>query len=166
MHLIIIGVEHTMQDSEELRDVLAALTDPELVTLIGEERPFGQGVAAEVAQSKNIRWLQIDMTTEDRIHAGIYDKLSGRMLHWPVDENGIPIETLCYAMKEDGIREWFWLDRIVEHYTHGTVVVVCGPGHVRPLSDKGISRGHDTRLMFLPENPGSQFWVSIQPKLF
>lgn len=166
MKLIIAGIEHTERDSA-VRDFIVTLMGSEEITLIGEERPGASGsVAEQVAQSKGIRWVQIDMTTAERIKAGIHDKLAIRMLHWPKDEHGIPIPTFCYASEEDGQRERFWLDRIAEQKPNGTVLVVCGPGHVRPLSEKAQQEGYDTQLFFLPEHPGSQFWVSTAPRLF
>ena len=45
-------------------------------------------------------------------------------------------------------------------------MVICGALHARKLSEKAYRKGHDTRLLFHPELPGSQFWISIMPEFF
>lgn len=168
LRLIIIGTDHDVQRSDpQLKAFIEQTVDEEHVNIIGEERPFeATSVAREVAKSRQIPWVQVDMTTEHRIRAGIKDKLDTRMLHWNSNEYGIPVETLCYAPREDGIREHFWLDRIAERNVVGPAMIVCGAAHARPLAEKAESRGVSTILHFFPELPGSQFWISIPPKLF
>src|ERR1700680_1799121 len=129
------------------------------VTLIGEEHHGTlTSVAQQVALSRGIPRIQIDMTPEERRTASIQDKLASRMLHWRKDENGIPIETLLYAQREDGIREEFWLDRIAEQQTEGTVLVIGGAVHARPLAEKAQKKGYNAKVVFYPEMPLSQFW--------
>jgi len=167
MKLIIIGIDKTLQDSDaDLKDLVAALTASEHVTLIGEEHlPSSISIAQQVAQSKGILWVQIDMDTEQRWKVGIGEKLFGRTkIRYEAD--GTITQLLRYAPKEDGIREDFWLDRIAEQQAEGTAVVICGALHARKLSEKADRKGHDTRLLFHPELPGSQFWISIMPELF
>jgi RecB family endonuclease NucS len=167
MKLIIIGTDHELQDCDVcLKDLVASLTESEQVTLIGEEhRPSSISVARHVAQSKGVPWVQIDMNTEERLKAGIEAKLLNRMqIRYEADGTVTP--RLRYAPKEDGMREEFWLDRIAERQTGGTALVVCGALHARKVSEKARQKGHDTKLVFHPEIPGSQLWVSIMPELF
>jgi hypothetical protein len=135
------------------------------VTLIGEEYPFSTiSVARQVAESKSVPWIQIDMDTEQRLKAGIYEHLQNRMqIRYEAD--GTLTQRLRYAPKEDGIREEFWLERIEEHADR-TALLICGAIHARTVSKKATRKGHDTRLLFHPEFPGSEFWVSIMPELF
>ena len=168
MNPIIIGIDKELQDFDQrLKDLIAHLTESEQVTLIGEEHlPASLSVAQQVAQSRGISWIQIDMDTGERIAAGIYDKLFNRTQIRGYDEHGMPIQAIRYAVKEDGVREELWLDRIAEHQAQGTALLICGALHARPLVKKAQQKGHDTSLRFFPENPGSQFWVSITPELF
>ena len=165
MNLIIIGTDHTLQGSDVcLKDFIARITESEQATLIGEEYA-PNGVAHRVADSKGIRWVGIDMNPEQRRKAGIEEKLINRMqIRYEAD--GAVVQRLRYAPKEDGIREEFWLDRIAEEQTEGTALIVCGALHARKVSEKAGQKGHDTKLFFHPEIPGSQFWVSLMPELF
>jgi hypothetical protein len=159
MKLIIIGTERELQDPDAyLKDLVALLTPSEQVTLIGEEhRPSSISVARQVAQSKGIPWVQIDMNTEQRMKAGIDEKLPNRMqIRYEAD--GTITQRLRYAPKEDGIREEFWLDRIAERQAEGTALVICGALHTRKVSEKAQQQGHETKLLFHPEIPGSQLW--------
>ena len=167
MKLIIIGTEHPLQDSDAcLKDLIASLTESEQVTLVGEEhKPPSISVARQVAESRGISWVQIDMNDDERRKVGIFEKLDNRTkIRYEVD--GTVTQLFRYAPKEDGIREEFWLDRIAEHQTEGTALVICGALHARKVCGKAKQRGHDTHLLFYPEIPGSQFWVSIKPELF
>lgn len=167
MNLIIIGTEHDLQDSDSyLKDLVASLSESEQVTLIGEEHAFSSiSVARQVAQSKGIPWVQIDMDAGERRKAGIEDKLLNRMqIRYEAD--GTVTSRLRYAPKEDGIREEFWLQRIATPQAEGPTLLVCGALHARKVSEKANQKGYATRLLFYPNNPGSQFWVSIIPELF
>ena len=167
MKLVIIGTDHEFQDSDaDLKDLVASLTKSEQATLIGEEyRSSSISVARQVAQSKGILWLQIDMNSEQRLQAGINEKLLNRtQIRYEAD--GTVTQRLRYAPKEDGIREEFWLDRIAERRIDGTALLICGALHARKVSEKAHEKGHDTKLLFHPKIPGSQIWVSIMPELF
>jgi hypothetical protein len=82
------------------------------------------------------------MSLEDRIKAGINEKLANRMQISGFDDYGDPILAIRYAPVEDGIREEFWLDRIESEPKEGTVLVVCGCLHCAPFSEKAEKRGH------------------------
>jgi hypothetical protein len=79
--LIIIGTDHELQDSDAcLEDLVASLTESEQVALIGEEHLASTiSVARQVAQTKGIPWVQIDLNTEQRMKAGVEEKLRNRM---------------------------------------------------------------------------------------
>src|SRR2546422_9277194 len=110
MNLILFGTDDCLQHSDAcLKERIAALSESRQVTFIGEEYT-PNSVAHQVADSKGIRWIPIDMCEKERSDAGIGD-LSERRLRYRVNK-GIPEETPIYAPKEDGIREYFWLARI------------------------------------------------------
>ena len=71
-----------------------------------------------------------------------------------------------YAPEEDGIREDFSLDRFAKEKTNGAALLICGALHARKVVEKAQRRGYDTALLFHPDLPGSQFWVSVMPELF
>jgi hypothetical protein len=111
--VIVLGIDHHLQcDDEGLKVLISDIVGRERIELVAEEdRPMQHTIARMVAESRGLAWIQIDMTTEQQIKAGIYDKLANRMQVRGYDENGIPVTALRYAPVEDGIREEFWLDK-------------------------------------------------------
>jgi hypothetical protein len=164
--LIILGTDHCLQDSDEgLKHVVNSITESNQVTLIGEEHgPVSISVARQVAESNGIPWVQIDMDIAQRLKVGIDEKLNSRM-KIRYESNGSVTQLDRYAPREDGIREEFWLERIAEHPTNGTALLICGALHARKVSDKAKQKGYATTLLFYPAT-GSEFWVSMMPELF
>lgn len=116
-----------------------------------ENRPLSNTIARQVSESRDLSWIQIDMSIEDRIKAGIDAKLLNRM-QLRYDANGDPIPAIRYAPVEDGIREEFWVDRIEEAANEGTVLVICGCLHCVPFAEKAERRGHKVvSRIFHPE---------------
>jgi hypothetical protein len=167
MKLIILGTEHQLQDFDEcLKDLVVSITESEHITLIGEEHHgMAISVARQVAEAKSIPWLHIDMSTEQRLKAGIDEKLNQR---WKIryEADGSVTQLHRYAPREDGIREEFWLERIAENQTNGIALLICGALHARKVADKARQKGHPMTLLFYPQTPGSEFWVSIMPEVF
>jgi hypothetical protein len=150
--VIVLGTDHCLQpDDSDLKKRVQEVIRSEQVVLIGEEiSPESRGVVRQVAEANRIRWIPIDMSTAEKIEAGIYDKLSDRMQEsYP---HGLPILRNRYAPREDGIREEFWLDKIEKVGTDGAALIVCGCSHVRPLSDKAENRGHRVTRLWYPED--------------
>jgi hypothetical protein len=161
MDMIIIGIDHV--DHAGLEKLITEIVELEKIVLIGEENAFDlPTVARKVALHSGISWVQIDMNTEQRIEASIYEKLSNRMQIRGYDEHCMPIQAKRYAPREDGIREEFWLDRLEEMKADGAVLVVCGGLHPKPLSEKAQRRGH--RIKRLVFHPGRL--SRLQPELF
>ena len=155
MELIVLGIDHDRQcHDRRLKALIAELVEREHVTLIAEEnRPLSHTLGKQVSESMNLSWLQIDMSIEDRIKAGIDGKLSNRMQIRGYNEDGDPNMAIRYAPREDGIRENFWLDRIEGAGNNGMVLVICGCLHCVPLSEKAEKRGHRiVAKLFYPEN--------------
>jgi hypothetical protein len=184
LKLVIVGIDHTVQDHDEtFKKFLLGITESEHIAMIGEEHPGGlSSVANEVARSMGIPWVQIDMTTGQRVEAGIEAKLRMRtQLGFDVPGKGfqaiagaggiIPEDVRLYqpcryAPIEDGVRERFWLARIAEQQTGGVALIVCGAVHARKVAEKAQQKGYETKLFFFPETPGSELWVTIEPQLF
>jgi hypothetical protein len=163
MKLMILGTDHALQHSDaDLKECVATLVESAQITLIGEEFT-PNGVAHQVADSKGIKWVRIDMSQQERDDAGIGELWSRRSAYRAA--KGLPDEIPIYAPTEDGIREYFWLDRIADQQVDGIALLICGALHARKVSEKAQQQGHDTTLLFHPEMPGSQFWESIMPEL-
>jgi hypothetical protein len=155
MEMIVLGIDHALQAHDQpLEELVAGLVKRNHVTMIAEEnRIFYDTIARRVAESLAVAWVQMDMSTEDRMKAGILNKLSNRMQVRGYDANDLPIQAIRYAPVEDGIREEFWLDRIESATPSGTVLVICGPLHCRPFSEKAARRGHIvSSILFYPED--------------
>lgn len=133
------------------------------IALIAEEnRLFRDTVSKRLADSRGLSWIQIDMSIDERLKAGIYEKLANRMQIRRYDADGNPIMANRYAEREDGIREEWWLNKIEGAIKSGTVLVVCGCLHVGPLSLKAENRGHKiVARVFYPENLSS-----LEPELY
>jgi len=153
MRIIILGTDHELQcNDQDLKALITEIVARERVTFVAEEnRPLSNTIARQVSDSLGLRWIQIDMSIEDRIKAGIEGKLLNRM-QLRSDPNGDPTPAIRYAPVEDGIREEFWLDRIQEAADEGTVLVICGCLHCLPLAEKAEKRGHKVLFkIFHPE---------------
>ena len=163
MQIIILGTDHDLQRSDpDLNALISDIIARQRITLIAEEnRAMSETVARQVSRSLGLRWVQIDMSIEDRIKAGIDGKLANRM-QLRFDANGNPTLDVRYAKVEDGIREEFWLDRIQEAADEGTVLVICGSLHCSPLAEKAEKRGH--KILFKRFHP--QELSELKPELF
>ncbi len=131
MEMIVLGIDHKLQSWDPaLKTLISELAEREGITMIAEEnRCSSNTLGRQVSESMNLPWIQIDMSTEDRIKAGIYQKLEDRMQIRSYDANGIPILAIRYAPVEDGIREEFWLGRIEGAAKEGKALVICGCLH-------------------------------------
>jgi len=153
MQMIILGTDHELQCyDQDLKGLIMGILARERVTFVAEEnRPMSNTIARQVSDSAGLRWIQIDMSIEDRIKAGIDGKLLNRM-QLRYDACGDPTLAIRYAPVEDGIREEFWLDRIQEAGVDGTGLVICGCLHCLPLAEKAEKRGHKVlSKIFHPE---------------
>jgi hypothetical protein len=114
MEMIVLGIDHDLQLQDlRLKGLISELVEHEGAQLIAEEnRCFSNTLGRQIAGSMNLPWLQIDMSTQERIKSGIYEKLANRMQIRGYDARGEPILAIRYAPIEDGIREEFWLDKI------------------------------------------------------
>jgi hypothetical protein len=163
VHIIILGTDHLLQcDDEDLKVLILDIVTRQRVTLIAEEcRPLLDTIARQMAPSLGIQWIQIDMSIDEQVKAGIRGKLSNRM-QIRFDANRDMYVPPRYAPVEDGIREEFWLDRIQETADDGTVLVICGASHSAPFAEKAEKRGHKVlSRMFHPESLSE-----LKPELF
>jgi len=142
VELIVLGIDHERQCHDQgLKAFISELVERKQVTLIAEEnRLLLNTVGRQVSESMNLPWLQIDMSTEEGIKAGIQEKMTNRMQTRGYDKNGYPKLAIRYAPREDGIREEFWLDKIEASDKNATALVICGCLHCIPLCEKARRR--------------------------
>jgi hypothetical protein len=153
MRIIILGTDHELQcHDQDLKVLITEIVAREQVTVVAEEnRPLLNTLARQVSDSMNLRWIQMDMSIEDRIKAGIDGKLANRM-QLRFEASGKPTPAIRYAPIEDGIREEFWLDRIQEATGDGIGLAICGCLHCLPLAERAEKRGHKVLFkIFHPE---------------
>jgi hypothetical protein len=91
MRIIILDTDHELQCHDQaLKDLIAEIVSHEQVTFVGEEnRPMLNTIARQVSDSIGLRWIQIDMSIQDRIKSGIDGKLQNRM-QVRYDDSGNP----------------------------------------------------------------------------
>lgn len=164
MNIVVVGTDHDSQiDDPGLETLTLRLLEAHGIALIAEEnRLFRNTVGKRLADSRGLPWIQIDMSTEERLEAGIYHKLANRMQIRGYDADGNPIMAIRYAENEDGIREEWWLNKIEGAIKSGTVLVICGCLHCGPLSVKAENRGHKVvARVFYPRS-----LCSLEPELY
>ena len=153
MDYIIIGTDHKLQKSDAtktgLRDMLLSIVNKREVVLIAEEVSTSKDISTFGRELiGDAKWLSIDMTTQERKDAGIYEVLRAAVGpgYDPVTHRDIRVNP--YHMRAETVRENFWLDRIAKwcednQVSAGTIVITCGHNHLKFLSDKVIQRGHN-----------------------
>jgi len=140
MNFVVIGTDHRMQHSEPgFEALLRTWLDQryfEPLTAIAEEYHESIGsssVAQRLAKDRQLRWCNLDMTTQEKETAGILEEQRARpgMFH----------ETITYRVPSDEIREEAWVRKLIEVGT-GTTLVVCGYLHFESLVQRLRARGH------------------------
>jgi hypothetical protein len=152
VNYIIVGTDHDLQKSTcadtGLKDLLRAIIRTRPVVLIAEEVKTSEDVYTFGRELiGDDKWLSIDMTTQERKDAGVYDVLRSGV--GPVQDpvTGNFVRASPYHMKSEGKRETFWLDKIdrwcqAHGVSDGTVVVTCGHNHLDYLAEKIVAREH------------------------
>jgi hypothetical protein len=140
MNLVVIGTDHRMQHSEPGFEALVrAWLDQRFVeplTAIAEEFHEAIGtssVAQGLARGRQLRWYNLDMTTQEKHDAGILEDQLSRP--------GMSQEAVTYRVRSDDIREEAWAENLVDAAT-GTTLVICGYLHYESLVQKLRDRGH------------------------
>jgi hypothetical protein len=139
MNFLVIGTDHGLQERdpgfEGLLRALVKINFIQPLAAVGEE--FGRKmseatVARRVADEAGLRWINIDMTLEEREEAGILQ-----------DQRSRPISTnrICTRVPSDDIREEEWVRRLTES-GEGTTIVICGYLHFDALVEKLRSQEH------------------------
>lgn len=143
-NITILGLDHSLQQNDptgDLRNTLLPVLVKSRADLVGEEAHLiPSTVAQQIAKELGKPWLNIDMNTEERIQAGIYDELSSRP--WgPIFEDGNPVGMTGYYLPHaDGVREEHWVSQILRP-SLSSAVVLCGVLHLVPVAERFRQRG-------------------------
>jgi hypothetical protein len=160
MKILILSIHHNQQlvplkdhldyaaireRTEKLRALVKGLVDKGGIDLICEESdPCYVSIAQEEAflHKPRIPWKNINMTSQERLEAGIWEAL----LYRPQDidnERGVRID---HRIPEDDTREHFFKDEIIRTAIETkakAILVLCGDAHTEALSAKLKADGHD-----------------------
>src|SRR5262249_37498614 len=135
-----IGTDHRMQHSDAgLEAVLRAWLDRTYIvplTAIAEEyhKDIGStSIGKRLAKERNLRWYNVDMTTEEKRKAGILEEQQNRPRMFQ--------DATCCRVPSDEVREDAWVKKLIESAS-GTTIVICGYLHFEPLVQKLGAGGH------------------------
>lgn len=140
MNFVVIGTDHRMQYSESGFEALLRVwldrSYCEPLTAIAEEfhEAIGESsVAQRLAKERQLRWYNLDMTTEEKQKAGILQEQQNRP--------GMFQGTVTYRLPSDDIRENAWVQKSTD-LASGTTLVICGYAHFESLVEKLRAQGH------------------------
>jgi len=141
--IILLGIDHRFQKDDatgNFRTMLLTVLSGSQVDLICEEAtPDVSTVARQTAGELGKPWVGVDMSTEERIRAGIQDELS-KPRWYPFCKDGVWVARSFYYPHAYGIREEYWISRVlrpgIESY-----LVICGAMHFDPLAGKFRQKG-------------------------
>jgi hypothetical protein len=158
MHFVVIGTDHRLQLNDPgLEGLLERWCDQrflEPLSAIAEEFHSNIGtesVGMRLAKKRSIRWFQIDMTTDERLAAGIAEAQHSRPSMF---QDGV-----CCRIPSDLIREEFWVRKLTDGAL-GTTLVICGYLHYAALVERLRVLGHpvDSRV-YLEVVPSIEFFT-------
>lgn len=182
MIVTILGVDHELQRNDSTGDfgrlVQQALSEAPINVIAEEARESDCTVAQRIALDRSIRWLNVDITLEDKRRLGIYDELMNRPLQLVFEGENCVGLIGQYLPHADTIREEPWASRILAEKVDAALVV-CGLLHMQHLAKKLGTRGcvvfqnnvcasdwykehyGDVRLF---EDPGGNLWYESRYK--
>jgi hypothetical protein len=137
MAFVVIGTDHRMQYSEDgFEGLLRAWLSRKFIEPLGaiaEEyaEAIGNSVGQRLADEFGLRWFNLDMTSDEKLRAGILG-----------DQRGRPIETetIAFRVRTDEVREEAWTRKLIESEA-GTTLVICGYLHLESLVNKLREKG-------------------------
>jgi hypothetical protein len=136
---VVVGTDHRFQESSpEFDAILRSLTQSRFFLPLGaiaeEYSPkIGpESLAQRLASELQIPWFNIDMTTEERLKAGILEAQTNRP--------GMFQANVTYRIPSDDVREEAWVEKLIKNAS-GTTIVVCGYLHFDALVKKLKARG-------------------------
>jgi hypothetical protein len=134
----ILVSDEVREGMEKLRGIVRGLIDRGNVDLICEESdPCYVSIALDEAfrHVPRIPWVNINMTAQQRLEAGIWQDLLNR----PQDIDAKRGVTIDHRIPADDTREHFFKDEIVRAATAfnaKTILALCGDAHTEALKAK------------------------------
>lgn len=140
LNFVVVGTDHRFQEKgPELEAILRSLARSRFIASLSafaeeySEQIGIESLAQKLAKELEIRWFNIDMTTQERSEAGILEAQSNRP--------GMFQPNVTYRIPSDDIREDAWVEKLVRN-TFGTTIVVCGYLHCESLARKLRAKGY------------------------
>lgn len=140
MNFVVIGTDHRFQHSEAgLEGILWAFLDLryiEPLTAIAEEFHEAIGspsIAKRLADERQLRWYNLDMTTQEKKDTGILEEQRTRP--------GMFQEGITYRVPSDDTREDAWVNKVIRSAS-GTTLVICGYLHFESLVQRLRAKGY------------------------
>src|ERR1700719_3800276 len=138
MNFLVIGTDHSFQNHEPgfeglLRALKAQQYLPPLEEIAEEYHDKLSGSTCKrLAEEHRLRWYNLDMTTEEKLQAGILQEQKGR----PMSSDRV-----AYRVPSDDVREDAWVEKLTASAAKMTLVI-CGYLHFEPLVRKLREQGH------------------------
>jgi hypothetical protein len=139
VNFVVIGTDHRMQHSDlGLKGLLRAIVERrhiEALIAIAEEYHEAIGhtsVARSLAEEHQLRWYNLDMTTQEKQDAGILQEQLNRPSKFR--------SNVTYRLASDDIREAAWVEKLTPDAV-GTTIVICGYLHFEALVQRLRERG-------------------------
>jgi hypothetical protein len=147
---VVIGTDHRMQHSEPgLEGILRVWTSRQFfepLAAIAEEyhEDIGDSIGQRLAAEHGLRWYNVDMTTDEKLKAGIREEQVSRPKS---------TEAVAYRVPSDEVRENAWIEKLLGSGSE-TAIVICGYVHFEPLVRKLKEKGHAVdRRVYLESVP-------------
>ncbi len=152
LNFVVVGTDHRFQEnSPELEAILRSLALSRFIAPLGafaeeySERIGVESLAQKQAKELQIRWFNIDMTTQERSEAGILEAQSNRP--------GMFQSNVTFRIPADDIRKNAWVEKLIRN-AFGTTIVVCGYLHFESLAGKLEAKGYSVdQRVFLETVP-------------
>jgi hypothetical protein len=142
--ITVLALGHRVQWEDptgDLHKLLLELVTQSSVNLIAEEaHKLPTTVGQRLAHQLGKPWMNIDMDDTERKDAGIDDELKNHPSE-PRWKNGIMVSMEYYLPNADGIRETYWVKRLLQYQVQ-SALVLCGALHLSPFTIKLRAKGY------------------------
>ena len=144
LDVTLLGLAHRVQwedQTGDLQALLERLVEESHVELIAEEaNKLPTTIGFRLACRINKPWIDIDMDDAEALRAGIYEELNRRPQGPLPKDGGTMVTTIEYLPHADGVRETYWVKRLMQHRV-SSALVLCGLLHLSPFSAKLREKG-------------------------
>jgi hypothetical protein len=174
MRFIVLAIDHGWQrasvcDEDGLRPAREQLSarinqiiEQHAIDLISEEcDPRFLSIAQKIANEREPRipWLNIYMSAQERLEAGIYDALLHRPRHNVQQENGM-YQAIDHRIAEDEIREQFFATETTlaaRNLNANSCLILCGDMHAEALADL-LTEEPEAEVITIRDLVPEQYW--------